>query len=148
MTDLTTNALNVNRTQNHFYELTARGLRPNTKVAINIDGVDHGYATKQRGKDFGADLISDENGILQYGVLYEVAYARDMNFELPQGQTLSFQDSVNNSGDTGSRQSNRIIVNNKIIELISPDGQSYSQFIRALNIILTAGSVRTLYPIE
>jgi len=148
MVDLTTKGLNVTRTQNHYYRFAVAGLRPNTKHNITIDGVDYAFATKQFGKDFGADLLSDENGELKLGVLYELRYGRDANFELPQRQTLSFQDDVLNSGSTGDRKVSKTIVKKRIIELISPDGLSYAQYVFSTNILMTAGPIRVLYPIE
>lgn len=147
MTDLTSRGLNVTRTQNHFYQFAASGLRPNTKHNVFIEDEDVGFRTRQFGKEFGADLISNENGELFFGILHEIEFARNRNFELPQGQTLSFQDSqVNNTA--GSRQASQTVKNNLIVELISPDGQSQTQIVMNLNIILTAGPVNQLFPIE
>lgn len=147
MTDLTTRGLNVTRTQNHFYQCRATGLRPNTKHNVFIEGEDVGFRARQFGKVFGDDLISDENGQLLFGLLHEIEFARNRNFELPQSQTLSFQDGqVNNTA--GSRQASQTVKNNLIIELVSPDGQSQSQIVLKMNIILTAGPVNQLFPIE
>ena len=145
MTDLTTRGLNVSRVQAHFYQFAANGLRPLTKHNIFIEGEDRGFATRQFGKAFGDDLISDENGVIQFGLLHEIAFNREQLFELPQGQTLSFQD--RQIAQT-TRQSSATVVNNLIIELISPDEQSQAQFVVRLNLLLTPGPVNQLFPIE
>lgn len=142
MNNLTTRAQNITRTQNHYYHMRASGLRPNTKHNIFIEGIDRGYSTRQFGKNFGEDLISDENGEIRYGVLYELEYNRDKNFEIPSKQ----QTDPNNQ--QGSKKPSRIFVENKIIELISPDGGSQCQFVLKLNIILTDNPVSAQFPIE
>lgn len=146
MTNLTDQSLNVTRTQNHFYQMRAAGLRPTTKHAITIDGVDYAFATRQFGKAFGDDLISNDNGEIVFGILYEIPFARDQNFELPQRQTLQFEaDRV----QTQNTRRNLNVVNNfKIIELISADGQSYTQLQLRLPLLIQGGPVAAVFPIE
>ena len=145
MANLTDPALNIIRTQNHYYEFAISGLLPNTKHSVTLDGVDHAFATKQKGKDFGADLISDANGQLRVGVLVELRFPRDQNFELPRRTTLQFQ---NEQLATESRQAVNITKNYRIFEFTSANGLSKAQFIMPLSTLLTAGPVSVLYPIE
>ena len=146
MADLTTEGYNVVRTQNHFYEMVARGLLPNTKHNIYFDGEDIGAITKQYGKDFGEDLVSTSNGILVFGMLAQYEFPRDQNFELPEQQTISFQTNMFGPG-TAPRET-RVVVNYRFIEIKNAAETSYAQFRMPLNLVLTPGPVRTLYPIE
>ena len=145
MTDLNTQALNINRTQNKRYRLRFAGLLPRTKHSITIDGVDYGYATRQIGSDFGDDLVSDQDGILDVIILYEIPFNRTQNFELPQTPTLAFQEGIVN------RQSSQDLANVSnyiLIEVKSANENSYAQYSMRLNMLLTAGPLETLYPIE
>ena len=146
MTDLTTQDLNITRTQNHFYELGARGLTPSTKHNIYLDDEDIGFRTKQFGKDFGDDLITDENGTIFFGVLLQLPFPRDQNFELPEQQTVSFQ--TNMFGPGADPRIAKTVINYRIVELRSTSGLSYAQFRIQFPLVLTPGPVKTLYPIE
>jgi len=145
MTSLSNNALNIVRTQNHFYEFNVAGLTPNTKHTIMIDEVDHSWATKQFGKDFGADMISDNDGKMKIGILFELPFPRDQNFELPRTNTLQFQ---NEQLSSGTRQDLNIVSNIRVLELKTADGSVKAQFMLNLPTILSAGTVSTLFPIE
>lgn len=146
MTDLTTEGLNITRTQNHTYRFEVTGLRPNTKHTITIDDEEYAFATRQFGKAPGADLISNADGELQLFILYEIEFNRTQNFELNQTQSLATE------GNAFNQQQNRKAVNTvtnyKVVEVKSFDGLSQAQFIMRQNLILTAGPVRTLYPVE
>jgi hypothetical protein len=146
MPDLNEQDFNIVRTQNHFYEMSVTGLLPNTKHNIYFDGEDIQFRTKQFGKDFGDDLISNANGILHIGILMQLPFPRDQNFELPEQQTLSFQ--TNMFGPGTDPRVTQTVVNYRIIELKSSNGLSYAQFRMKFPLVLTPGPVRTLYPIE
>jgi len=143
-TDLTTQALNTGRTQNHFYELRCFGLRPSTVHTITFMGVDHGFATRQFGKDFGASLISDSDGELKLGMLVQLPYSRDLNFELPQTQTLQYQSEQLNA----NRKAVNTADNYREVKITSADGRSVAVMVINIKSLLTAGTVRTLYAIE
>lgn len=144
MSDLTTTDKSTKRVQTQVFYFGASGLRPNTKHTFYIDGVNHNFAARQYGKDFGDDLISDSSGELHIEYLMEFSYNRDQNFELPEQQTLSYQ-----TGQLqASQQSNKVARNYVLIEVKSVDGLSYAQHMKKINRILTAGNVRTLYSIE
>jgi hypothetical protein len=145
MADLTTPALNVTRVQTHAYKFTFTGLLPNTKHTVFYDGVDHTFATRTWGGDYGGELISDENGMLLVEMLIEIEFNRDQNFELPQGQSLSSQERTVN---TQQRRLAKVVVQKRIIEAKSANDLSYGQIIVDQNLVLTPGTVRTLYPIE
>lgn len=145
MADLNTQGFNINRVQAHRYRFSFSGLLPNTKHSMFVDGENYNALTRQAGKDFGADLISDENGVLRVQVLYEIPFNRERNFELPQTTTLAFQEEVVN------RQSSRDFrrVNNYVVfEVKSANENSYAQYVMTMPILLTAGGLPTLFPIE
>lgn len=146
MSDLTTEGFNITRTQNHTYKFEITGLRPNTKHTITIDDEDYGFATRQFGKAPGADLISDADGNLSLLVLYEIEFNRTQNFELNQTQSLATEGNALNQQQ--NRKAVNTVINYKVIEVKSFDGLSQTQFIMKQNLILTAGPVRTLYPVE
>ena len=145
MADLTTAALNINRVQTHRYIFRFSGLMPNTKHTMYVDDVDHTALTRQNGKDFGDDLISDGNGELQVHVLYEIPYNRELNFELPQTTTLSFQEDI--FGRQSSANARRV-ENYVVFSVKNAAETSYAQHVMSMPMILTAGPVETLYPIE
>jgi len=145
MADLTTQDINIVRTQNHAYSFHVNGLKPNTKHKMYVDGVDNTWATKQHGKDFGDDLISNGDGALSVQLLAQWAYPRNQNFELPEQQSVAFQ--TNNVGQGSTQASTKRVNNYVIIEIKSDDSLSYAQFQLKLNLILTAGPVKDVYPI-
>ena len=145
MADLTSTALNIVRTQNHYYELDFFGLVPNTIHTITFQGRDWGYATKQLGKDFGDNLVSNDNGEIRTGILMELLFPRDQNFELPKRTTLQYQ---NEQLSSGSKKAVNIIDNYRVFELTSINGSSKAQYIMHFPFLLTAGPVSTLYPID
>ena len=144
MTDLVTKATNINRTQNHRYRFLFNGLLPNTKHKMYIDGVDYTFATRQLGKDFGDDLISGPSGELDVFVLYEIPFSRDQNFELPQTQSVAYQEQIYNNQES---KTYRVVNNYVLFEVKSADENSYAQYSMRNSILLTAGAVDTLYPI-
>lgn len=133
----------ISRTSHRIFLIQANGLRPNTKHKLYLDGVEHTFAARQLGKDFGDDLISDQSGRIDLEYLMQFNFNRDQNFELPEQQTLSYRDSVLNT-----QRSNRVVKNYVLVEIKSADGQSYAQHVRTINRILTQGPVRTLYPVD
>ncbi len=145
MSNLTNQSLNVVRTQNHFYEYNITGLDPNTVHQITIDDVDHGFATKQNGKDFGEALISNADGELSIGVLFELRFPRDQNFELPRVNTLQFQ---NEQLASENRKTVNTVNNFRVLEVASFNGSSRAQLVLRINSLLNSGPVRTLYPID
>lgn len=144
--DIATKSLNTIRTQTHMTFFGVQGLRPNTRHDVYLEGELYTFACKQFGKDLGEDLISDENGRLAFYMLHEVEFNRNMNFELQSSQSLAFQSSGVNQQD--SRREANLVTNYKIVEIKSPDGNSYSQLNLESPLLLTPGTVRTLYPIE
>lgn len=144
MSDLTTQATNINRTQNHRYRFRFSGLMPNTKHTLYVDGVDYGYATRQIGKDFGADLVSDVDGILDVFVLYEIPFNRNQNFELPQTPTLSFQEEIVNRQ---SSQNARRVENFVLFEVKNAAETSYAQYSMKMPLLLTPGAAETLFDV-
>lgn len=145
MANLTDLALNVNRVQTHWYEATANGLLPNTIHTITLDGVAWDDTSRQRGKDFGAPMISDANGCLFFGFLVEVPFARNQNFELPRTTTLQFQNEQNASQN---RQATQTVLNYRVVDLTNVNGTSQAQLIIPKRILLSQGPVRTQFPIE
>lgn len=143
MKNLTTEGFNITRTQNHTYDFRVTGLRPNTKHTINIDGEDFAYATRQFGKAPGADLITDDDGAIRLFVLYEIMFHRMQDFEIEDQPTLSKQTNIFNQQQ--SQRNTKVVNNYKIVELISFDGQSYSQFVLKLNLLLTPTAIKTLF---
>ena len=138
-TDLTTQALHVNRVQTHMPLFRTTGLKPNTNHNVYLDGELYNFAVKPFGKDLGAACTSDSNGSLIFYMLYEVEYNRGQNFEFDITQSINI-DPTNNT-------ENRV-KNYRLIEVKSADGSSYAQFVMTVNLLLTAGPVRTLYPTE
>ena len=143
--NLTDQALNVGRSQMRFNRYQCNGLLPNTTYTITVDGIDYSNVTRQRGKDFGAALVSDANGNLQFGVLMEIPFARNQNFELPRTNTLEFQQAQVASE---SRRSSQLTTNIIVIELTNANGTSKAQFLLNRTLLLTQGPVQTLFPIE
>jgi hypothetical protein len=143
MADLNEQALNITRVQTHKLTLGFNGLLPRTKHILYMDGVDHSFASRQMGKEPGDDIISDANGEAVVEFYYEVPFARDQNFELPQTPSLSFQESVLSD----SRRQN-LVTNVLKIELKSSNEQSYAQYLLNLDLLLTGGPLRTQFPIE
>jgi len=143
--NLTDQALNVARVQATNYRARATGLLPNTIYTISVEGEDWSEGTRQSGKDFGANLISDSNGDLAFEFLYEVPFARNQNFELPSTTTLQFQNEQVSSQNRRSAQ----LVNNVIsVDLTDPTEQSKAQILINKTLLLTAGPVQTQFPIE
>jgi hypothetical protein len=145
MADLNATALNVTRTQNHAYRVTFSGLLPNTTYSITANDVDHGYATRTIGKGFGESLTSNANGELQCEILWEIPFNRDRNFELPQTATVAFQ--TGRLAQTDRREQNQTRTS-VVFEVTTANGLSKAQYILPMNIILTAGPVQVLFPIE
>jgi hypothetical protein len=144
MEDLTTNAINTPRSQNHYYEFAIFGLRPKTVHTVTFAGKDWTFATKQKGKDFGAAMISNADGELKVGMLVQFPFPRDMNFELPRTNTLQFQ---NEQLAGSSRRAVNTVNNIREIKFESADGKSNGLLMLDVNTLLTAGPVSTLYPI-
>ena len=145
MADLNATALNVTRTQNHAYRVTFSGLLPSTTYTIRANDADHGYATRTIGKGFGEALVSNENGVLQCEILWEISFNRDRNFELPQNSTVAFQ--TGRLAQTDRREQNQTRTS-IVFEVTTANGLSKAQYILPMNIILTAGPVQTLFPLE
>jgi len=143
--NLTDQALNVARVQTRNYRARATGLLPNTIYTISIDGEPWAEGARQSGKDFGANLISDSNGDLAFEFLYEVTFARNQNFELPSTTTLQFQNEQVSSQNRRSAQ----LVNTVIsVDLTDPTEQSKAQILINKTLLLTAGPVNAVFPIE
>lgn len=145
MVDLNTQGFNINRVQAHRYRFRFNGLLPNTKHTLYVDGVNYNAVSRQSGKNFGEDLISDENGYMIVTVLYEIPYNRNSNFELPQTTTLAFQEEVVNNQNS---KDFRLVENYVVFEVKSASENSYAQYVMPMPILLTAGGVNTLYPID
>jgi len=145
MADLITTALNITRTQNHAYRATFAGLLPSTTYTITANDVDHGYATRTIGKGFGETLVSNENGNMLCEILWEISFNRDRNFELPQNSTVAFQ--TGRLAQTDRREQNQTQTS-VVFEVTTANGLSKAQYILPMNLILTAGPVQTLFPIE
>lgn len=143
--NLTNQSLNVNRVQSRWYQFEVTGLMPNTIYTITVDGADWAEGTRQRGKDFGAALVSDENGDMLVEVLMEIPFGRDRNFELPRTNTLQFQ---NEQVDSTNRRSSQVVINTIVIEFSNVNNSSKAQFLINRRLLLTAGPVQTLFPIE
>ncbi len=143
--DLETQGLNVTRVQTRWNQLAFTGLFPNTTYTITVDGEDYTNATRQFGKDFGAPLVSNENGLLVLGVLMEIPFARTQNFELPRTNALQFQ---NEQVSSENRRTSQTVTNVITIQLTNGNGSSQAQFLLNRTLLLTAGPVTTLFPIE
>ena len=146
MTDLTTDGFNITRTQNHRVELSTSGLLPNTKHTVTVNGVDHGFATKQFGKDFGAEMISDADGNLSCSLLFEIGFDRVANFELPGTPTLRGQ--TDQLAGTAARRSSAMMQSTLDILFVSIDGSSTSMVSIPTPLLMTAGPVQNIFPIE
>lgn len=142
MSDLTTQAQSVSRVQTRLFYVEFAGLAPNTTHTPYLDGVDHSFATRQTGKEFGEALITDSNGDLGLYFMREISWARIQNFELPQNQSINYQnDLINSTGFTTVR-------NIFVLEVKSANEDSYAQRSFSTNILLTAGAAASLFPIE
>lgn len=143
--NLNDQALNTGRVQTLFRGIRFDGLLPNTTYTITVDGEDYSNLTRQFGKDFGAALVSDENGSLVVGILSEIPLARDRNFELPRTNTLQFQ---NEQVSSTSRRTTQTVTNIIVVELTNSNGSSKAQFLINRTLLLRTGPLATLFPIE
>ena len=142
MSDLNTQAQTVTRSQNRLFKVSFSGLAPNTIHYPYLDGVDHTFATKQFGKDYGEELITDENGDLDMYFMREIVWNRTQNFELPENPSVNYQ-----NNQLGS-QSFASVKNIFVFEVRSITDESHAQMQFETNILLTAGAGTSLFPIE
>ncbi len=108
------------RTRAKFVKFFAKGLRPNTKYSISVDGIEYGWAAKQIGKNLGDNLVSNDIGTLDFGLLVETPYNENYAFDtiitqLSKEERLNQQQIPNNYKTT-----------TRLIELIAPN--SYAAF--------------------
>jgi len=78
-------------------------------------------------------------------ILWEISFNRDRNFELPQNSTVAFQ--TGRLAQTDRREQNQTQTS-VVFEVTTANGLSKAQYILPMNLILTAGPVQTLFPIE
>lgn len=80
--------------------VSCAGLKPGTKYQFYLDGVEFGWAVKPFGKKLGDDLVSDDNGVLQFNFLYDFQFEGNYAFDnLPTTPTTGSQYSAQ-SADT------------------------------------------------
>jgi hypothetical protein len=144
--DLTTEAKNVTKTTNIILRFIFAGLSPNTNHIFYKNGEDVSAITKQFGKDFGDTLTTNENGEIILFFLDEIPFNRELNFELPQEQTLNFENAQLNNQN--ARTDTRVDVTRIVFEIKSLNGQSYAQNIRERRTLINAGPTPQLFNIE
>ena len=142
MSDLQTQAQTIRASMSRLYHFYFAGLAPSTVHVPYLNGVDHSFATRGYGQEYGEALVSDNNGNLEVYVFYDLAYGRSFNFELPQTQTFNYQNAQINNKEIVTAQ------NVLTFELKSFDGSSYAQKMIERRDILNAGAGEDLNPTE
>lgn len=61
--------------------ISCAGLKPATKFTFFLDGVEFGWAVKPFGKKLGDDLISADDGTLQFSFLYDFQFEGNYAFD-------------------------------------------------------------------
>lgn len=109
---LNTIASKITKTKCYPYEISAKGLKPNTVYNIKLNGTDVGSFTKPYGKDLGEQLLSTQNGTIHALVLINIDYATP----IAAGQTV-----------------NQVLMNKtSVLTLVDPAGRSTSMYIPIL----------------
>lgn len=145
MVDLTTTTTSVIQKETRDLVVSFSGLLPSTKHSLYVNGEDRTAVSRQYGKDFGDDLISDANGELFVLVLTETPFTRGANFELPQENAVAFETNRFNNQRGGVRNVDRTRI---LYEVRSANDRSYGQFIQEQDSLMVAGPITQQTQVE
>ena len=103
------------RTKNYDLPASFTGLKANTTYQIFLNGNDHGWATRQIGKNLGEPLISDQYGRLKIRYLFEITYDGG-NYSFQQGSLENQAESF----DLSNTKPKNYFISYQFLELKAP----------------------------
>jgi len=139
MTNLTDEALFTTKRRTVALRMIFRGLKPNTIYTMTLNGVDHSFATRKNGGDYGGTLLSSSDGELLLECLVEVPntlnFSKD-NRVFEKKQTRALTSEGERFKDPKQKKKENVYLSKTIFELSDATGLSKAQRIYNSNILL------------